>query len=622
MNENNIKTDPETLREIALNCTLTLTEEARQFLHGKGVTDESIKSYLIGFSRFYDADWFTIPVYNTDDQIEYIRLLRSSDNTDDGIEWETFPQRVKPIIFNEDALFGKEECMIVGSELDAIVASQYLEMPVIALPMVDAFKPEQIKNLADKDTIYTWPDGGGEAGGQNLNSILDELVSQCQNTTIMELNIPKGINGATEYFTIGGTVRELFDDACILAGEPPLKAEEIDEMSLDELADVLDSTIKNDREVKKILFLAMLLMYTESDQINVCLLGQSSSGKTYTAQEIAKYFPAEDVTEYAEVSPTAFKHMSPKVDSETGKEYVDCERRTLMFTEMPHPGLLSNLRPILSHDRKEVEFLTTDRGKTGGNVAKKTIIRGFPTVVFCSAYTRLNEQEATRCLLLSPEVSDEKLEASVKLTGERVADPEAYKTKVEANAGRQELRRRIKFIKNLHINSVIIKDYRKVLSKFKELNPRLAPRSQRDIAHLSSLIKAVAMLNAPHRMNENNDIIANDEDIENGLSLWKSICKTQMLGLPPATYDFYEKYILPAYLKSKEARKNEPLPHDDGVTHDEINQYYYEKTESFFSRDTLRKQIIPTLQAANVISLEKSIKDGRKWLIKPQIFPL
>ena len=512
--------------------------------------------------------------------------------------------------------------MIVGSELDAIVAGQYLEMPVITLPIRDTFKPEQLECLMDKETIYVWPDEGKEAGSQSQSNILDELVSYCQDATIMELNLPKGINGATEYFTLGGTIRELFDDMRLIAGEPPLKAEEIEEMSLDELADVLDTTIKNDREVKKILFLAMLLMYTEADQINVCLLGQSSSGKTYTAQEVAKYFPAEDITEYAEVSPTAFKHMSPKVDSETGKEYVDCERRTLMFTEMPHPGLLANLRPILSHDKKEVEFLTTDRGKTGGNVAKRTIIRGFPTVIFCSAYTRLNEQEVTRCLLLSPEVSDEKLEASVMLTGERVANPEAYKHKLETNNSRQELRRRVKYIKDLHINSVIIKDYRKVLSKFRELNPRLAPRSQRDIAHLSSLIKAVAMLNAPYRMNENNDIIANDEDIENGLSLWKSICKTQMLGLPPATYDFYKKYILPAYEKAKEARKNEPLPHDDGVTHDEINQYYYEQTGSFFSRDTLRKQIIPTLQAANVISLEKSIKDGRKWLIKPLIFSL
>jgi len=123
-------------------------------------------------------------------------------------------------------------------------------------------------------------------------------------------------------------------------------------------------------------------------------------------------------------------------------------------------------------------------------------------------------------------------------------------------------------------------------------------------------------------MNASGDIIANDSDIEAGLELWKSICKTQMIGVPPATYDFYEKYIISAYERSKEARKSEPLPHDDGVTHDEISQYYYEKNGSFFSRDTLRKQIIPTLLTASVISLEKSERDGRKWLIKPQIFSL
>lgn len=622
----NLKT--EELEDIALNCMRTLTDDAKQYLYRKGLDDDLIRKYKIGFGKFYGTTWITIPIYNADREMEYIRLLQYLEDASDALgssneQAATFPREYIPTVFNSEALSGKNECVIVGSELDAIVASQYLEIPVIGLPEIDAIRIERLEHLADKDTIYIWIDKGEkEAGDQNQADIAEVLIAKCPEVTIMELKSPDGINGATEFFPAGGTVRELFSKAYLLAGEAPLKAEDVEEMNLDDLADILDATIKYDREVKRILFLALLLMYTEADQINVCLLGQSSSGKTYMAQEVAKYFPEEDITEYAEVSPTAFKHMSPKIDSETGKEYVDCERRTLMFTEMPHPGLLANLRPILSHDKKEVEFLTTDRGKTGGNVAKKTIIRGFPSVVFCSAYTRLNEQEVTRCLLLSPEVSDEKLEAGVELTGERVADPEAYKLKVEADEARQKLKQRVKYIKNLRINSVIIRDPRKVLAKFRELNPRLAPRSQRDIAHLSSLIKAVAMLNAPLRMDASGNIVANDNDIEEGFKLWKSICKTQMIGVPPATYSFYEKFIIPAYEASKEARKNEPLPHDDGVTHDEISQYYYEKMGTFFSRDTLRKQIIPTLQTAGVISLEKSQIDGRKWLIKPQIFSL
>ena len=624
--DNNIST--EMLEDIARSYAqaLSMKADVKEHLKRKGLSDDLIKKFKVGFGNAYGKSWITIPVYNLDREIEYIQLLRYPEATTSNLgefceELNTFPQEHIPTIFNEEALFGKNECVIVSNEIDAIVASQFLEIPVIGVTEIDALRISRLEHLADKDTIYIWLGKETRSSSLDQGDMVNTIISKCPETTIIGLN-PDDNTGAADFFSMGGTVRELFSDAYVLAGKPPLKAEDVEEMSLDDLADVLDATIKYDREVKRILFLALLLMYTESDQINVCLLGQSSSGKTYMAQEVAKYFPEEDITEYAEVSPTAFKHMSPKIDSETGKEYVDCERRTLMFTEMPHPGLLANLRPILSHDRKEVEFLTTDRGKTGGNVAKKTIIRGFPSVVFCSAYTRLNEQEVTRCLLLSPEVSDEKLEAGVKLTGERVADPEAYKLKVESNEARQQLKQRVKYIKNLHVNSVIIKDYSKVLAKFKELNPRLAPRSQRDIAHLSSLIKAVAMLNAPQRMDASGNIIANDSDIEAGFKLWKSICKTQMIGVPPATYDFYERFILPAYEKSKETKKNGPLPQDDGVTHDEISQYYYDTMGIFFSRDTLRKQIIPTLQAANVISLEKSQLDGRKWLIKPQVFSL
>ncbi len=619
--QNNITA--ETLLDIALNCTMNLNDKAEKYLIHNGLSPETIKKYDLGFGEFYGTKWITIPIYGIDKEVKYIKLFHFPDDPLDTQEkYDTFPKEYEPILFNEDTLFGKDECMIVEGELNAIVASQYLEMPVIGVSEGGKFEHRLAENLPRAGTIYLWlSNKTDEESLQDQAHFIGELIMQCPNGTIVELSPPDD-SEATEYFMSGGTIHELFATAYYTYGDPPLSAENMDEMSLDDLANVLDITIKNDRQVKTILFLALLLMYTESDQINVCLLGQSSSGKTYTAQEVAKFFPEEDITEYAEVSPTAFKHMSPKIDTNTGKEYVDCERRGLMFTEMPHPGLLSNLRPILSHDRKEVEFLTTDRGKTGGNIAKSTIIRGFPTVIFCSAYTKLNEQELTRCLLLSPEVSDEKLEASIELTSERVADPETYKIKVEANKARKRLKQRVRFIKDLHINSVIIKDYRKVLARFKELNPRLAPRSQRDIAHLSSLIKAVAMLNAPQRMDSTGDIIANDSDIEAGFNLWKSICRTQTIGVPPATYDFYEKYILPAYEKSRKAKANVPLPHDDGVTYDEIAQYYYDCMSSFFSRDTLRKQIIPTLQMANAITLEQSATDGRKWIIKPQLMTL
>lgn len=387
------------------------------------------------------------------------------------------------------------------------------------------------------------------------------------------------------------------------------------EMSIDDLATVLDSTIKHDYYNKVIVFLAMLTAYTEEDQLNVCLLGQSSSGKTYLAQEVAKYFPKEDVREYAEVSPTAFKHANPTIDEETGEKYIDLERIIMLFTEMPYPQLLSNLRPLLSHDKKNIEFLTTDRAGAGGNRAKQTIMRGFPTVIFCSAYTRLDEQEATRCILLSPEVSAEKVKAGVELANEKAADRSRYSEKVAADPARQELVARIEYIKGLHINSVIIKDPDEVLQRFRGINSMQQSRSQRDIAHLNSLIKAVAMLNAANRLDDSGNVIANSEDIETGIRLWQNISETQSLGIPPAVHDFLTQFIIPCYQESMGGFSD--MMSEDGITHDQLAAYYYAQTNTSMNADTVKKQYLPALQAAGLITLGKGVNDRRKVIIKP-----
>lgn len=146
----------------------------------------------------------------------------------------------------------------------------------------------------------------------------------------------------------------------------------------------------------------------------------------------------------------------------------------------------------------------------------------------------------------------------------------------------------------------------------------MPPHCQRDIAHVFSLIKAVAMLNAHNRMDKDKNIVVSDQDIDTGFNLWETISKTQNLGVPPAVYDFYEKYIVPPYLCIKESQKaSGTLPTDDGITLQDILAYYYEVTGSSYNADVLRKQIIPPLQTANMVQVSKSINDARRSIIKP-----
>jgi hypothetical protein len=187
------------------------------------------------------------------------------------------------------------------------------------------------------------------------------------------------------------------------------------------------------------------------------------------------------------------------------------------------------------------------------------------------------------------------------------------------NPMRESLKRRVRYIKNLNVHSVIIPKASKVVERFKASMPKnMPPHCQRDIAHVFSLIKAIAMLNAHNRMDADNNIIVTDQDVENGFTLWETISETQNLGVPPSVYDFYNRYIVPAYECRRESIKvSGELVADDGITLQDILAFYYEITGSIYNADALRKQIIPPLQTANMIQTNNSTQDGRKKIIKP-----
>ncbi|MEM3489604.1 MAG: hypothetical protein QXO75_08150, partial [Nitrososphaerota archaeon] len=242
--------------------------------------------------------------------------------------------------------------------------------------------------------------------------------------------------------------------------------DKLPEMTLDELDEVLSSTIKKDRTSKLITFLAMLLNYTEEDQQNIAFSGPSSSGKSWIALQVAKYFPEEDIIKFGYSSPQAFFHLpgmlvdknfnpipskrdyveeelkkwdeaNPKPEKGEGlKEWkerreeekkrlknewdkiekfhmIDLERKILIFLDMPHDELLQRLRPLLSHDQKIVFNQIVDKSKSGALRTKQVAIKGFPTVLFLAVNSSLDGQERSRNFLLSPEISEDKLKESI-----------------------------------------------------------------------------------------------------------------------------------------------------------------------------------------------------------------
>ena len=377
-------------------------------------------------------------------------------------------------------------------------------------------------------------------------------------------------------------------------------------MTLDDVADILSTTIRQDYATKLVLFLAGLLTFTKEDQVNILMAGEASGGKSYVALEIVSYFPSDVQMAVGTSSPSAFIHDAGKWDGERKLVQIDLRGKIILLLDQPHYSLLQRLRALLSHDVKEILFKITDRTKSGAHRTKNVLIMGFPTFVFCSAKMSLEEQELTRCFILSPETSQAKLDESLRLLAAKVGNREAFKQWVENHPQRRSLQDRVLALRRGLVQEVVIHDEMGIYQRFLSQHPRLAPRHQRDFPRILALIKGHALLNFAHRGKpEGNDraIIATKEDEEAAFKLYGMIGESNELGLAPEVFEIYINVLKPL-LKQQQL-----------VTRQQILNAYYKHFGRFLNEQRLRREILPPLEAKGLITQEPDPTDRRRILV-------
>jgi hypothetical protein len=397
-------------------------------------------------------------------------------------------------------------------------------------------------------------------------------------------------------------------------------------LTIEELKKILGTTVKRDDVNKIITFLCMLAAYTEDSQFNISFRAPSSTGKTYLPLEIAYYFPEEDLIIISYSSPTAFFHDTGEWDEDQRAIMVDFERKILIFLDQPHDQLLQRLRPLLSHDQKELIVKITDKSEKKGLRTKNVVLKGFPSVIFCTGSLKIDEQEQTRHILLSPEISQEKIREALLLKAMRKANPIEYQEFLKQHPEREVLKQRVREIKNAGVKHIIIRDYEKIVNRFKSRHSKLKPRHSRDIERLISIIQALALLNLWHReRDEEGNVYANDKDIETGFQLYDEISESQELGIPPYIYNFFNDIIRPLFIEAnkhllekdgkelEQQKKEEAQP--IGITSKEIMKKHFEVCGRLLPEWQLRREILPALEDAGLIYTEPDPNDKRRNLI-------
>ncbi len=397
----------------------------------------------------------------------------------------------------------------------------------------------------------------------------------------------------------------------------PVDTSKFQPLKIEKLIEILGITIKRDEVNKLVTFLCCLSAFTESSQFNLSFNAPSSTGKSYIPTEIASLFPRKDVIKVAYCSPTAFFHDVGQFNKERGGYEVDLSRKILIFLDQPHTMLLQRLRPFLSHDEKEIQIKITDKTQKYGLKTKNVFVKGYPSVIFCSAGLKIDEQEATRFLLLSPETSQEKIREAVHHAIYKGADEEVYNEVINKDKRRKLLKERIQAIKQMNISEIQIENPDIVEKRFLEGTRKLKPRHSRDVKRLMSLIKSIALLNVFFRQKKGNVIIASDNDIEEAFKIWKEISESQELNLPPYIFNLYKEIIIPTYRSKNEAIEGfEDV--EVGLTRQDICKGHYEIYERHLPDWQLRQQIVPMLETSGLIRQEPDEKDRRRLLIYPE----
>lgn len=598
--------------ELVETCHQALPTHIRQYLNARGITDAIINEFKLGWGKFYGKNWITIPIKDIYGAFIYFKLRQDPSV---GNEKITYPKGTEAQIYGWDVLANPENKQIVicEGELDRLALLSKNITAITSTHGAMTFKQEWCGKVGKDRTIYICYDND-DAGKKGAERVAKMVENGGNKTYIITLPNEVGEGGdITDYLTkLNGNPNDLFEK---YAKEYPEKIDvsQFKPLSLEDLMTTLGLTIKQDNENKITTFLCELSAFTDNAQFNISYNAPSSTGKSYIPTEIARLFPEEDVIELAYCSPTAFFHDTGEWNKEMKGYVVDLSRKILIFLDQPHNELLARLRPLLSHDKKEISLKITDKSQKAGLRTKNVLLKGYPSVIFCTAGLRIDEQETTRFLLLSPEVNQEKIRQGILESIRKEADADSYKDWLNENPERKLLKERIRAIKLENIEQIKIENYKDLIEKFFKENKVLKPRHQRDIKRLTSIIKSLALINLWWRERSGTTITANAEDVEQAFKIWGAISESQDLNLPPYIYNLYQKVILKAW---EENNNQQGLPLI-GLSRQEILQKHYEVYGRMLDTNQLRQQILPMLETTGLIIQEPDKTDKRKMLIYP-----
>jgi hypothetical protein len=337
-----------------------------------------------------------------------------------------------------------------------------------------------------------------------------------------------------------------------------------------QIINVIERYVRMESESVRIVFYVCLSAKSENP-LNLFLKGESSTGKTWIVTNVVKLFSKHDVWMLGGLSPKALIHQKGEIVDENGEpiekprkvskkelrenpalrekyememeEYrrkmrnsqilIDMTGKILVFLEAPSRETFQMLRPILSHDSKEIMFKFVDKGQETLST-KTVVIRGWPAMICCAAEVEWIEEMINRSLTISPKISAEKFREAHRVTALRFLNP------IEDRIRQHEVEEAMKTVSKIWTNFKTLIPYGDIIA---EIYPVNLPRTMRDFKYFLGLIEC-HILTSPHPSIFHPILgefrIATIADLQEIEKIWQNVYVQTISGLPETALKLYK----------------------------------------------------------------------------------
>ncbi len=186
-------------------CHQALPDRIRAYLNARGVTNDLIDQFKIGWGNFYGEDWITIPIPKKDNPAEYamLKLRRDPESKNEKVpKMKVWPMGATHEIFDWSMFKGATNLFLCEGEFDCLVLLSKGIPAVTSTGGCGTFKQEWLKDFSGLESVCVCYDNDTE-GEKGATRVLDALKS-VETLKLFQIHLPldmgEGLKDVTDYF--------------------------------------------------------------------------------------------------------------------------------------------------------------------------------------------------------------------------------------------------------------------------------------------------------------------------------------------------------------------------------------------------------------------------------------